>query len=198
MELHRRQFVQRTGVVVAASCLPQRAIALDYPTKPVRWLVAFPPGTPPDAVTRIMVQRLSDRLGQQFVVENRPGAATNIALRAAIASPPDGYTLANISSSTAVNATLYDKLPFDFLRDTAPVSGIVNFPHVIVVHPSLRANTVPEFIAYAKSNPGKISLASYGTGTLSHLAGEMFKSMTGVDLVHVPYRGDPQAAGFDV
>jgi tripartite-type tricarboxylate transporter receptor subunit TctC len=140
-----------------------------------------------------MAQRLSDRLGQQFVVENRRGAATNIALQAAIASPPDGYTLAHINSSTAVNATLYDKLPFDFLRDTAPVAGVVNFPHLIVVHPSVRANTVPEFIAYAKSNPGKISVASYGTGTLSHLAGELFKSMTGVDMVHVPYRGDPQA-----
>jgi tripartite-type tricarboxylate transporter receptor subunit TctC len=193
MKLDRRQFFQCTGAAVAASCLPQRAIALDYPTRPVRWLVAFPPGTPPDAVARVIAQRLSDKLGQQFVVENRPGAATNIALQAAIASPPDGYTLANISSSTAVNATLYDKLPFDFLRDTAPVAGLVNFPHVIVVHPSLRANTVPEFIAYAKSNPGKISVASYGTGTVSHLAGEMFKSMTGVDLVHVPYRGDPQA-----
>jgi tripartite-type tricarboxylate transporter receptor subunit TctC len=193
MELHRRQFIQRTGAAVAISCLPRRAVALDYPTKPVRWLCGFPPGTPPDAVFRVMAQRLSGRLGEQFVVENRPGAATNIALQAAIASPPDGYTLAHISSSTAVNATLYDKLPFDFLRDTAPVAGLVNLPHVIVVHPSLRPNTVPEFIAYAKSNPGKISLASYGTGSLSHLAGELFKSMTGVDLVHVPYRGDPQA-----
>lgn len=193
MELDRRQFFQCTGATVAASCLPQRAVALDYPTKPVRWICGFPPGTPPDAVFRVMAQQLSDRLGQQFVVENRPGAATNIALQAAIASPPDGYTLAHINSSTAVNATLYDKLSFDFLRDTAPVAGIVNFPHVIAVHPSLRAYSVPEFIAYAKSNPGKISLASYGTGTLSHLAGELFKSMTGVDLLHVPYRGDPQA-----
>jgi tripartite-type tricarboxylate transporter receptor subunit TctC len=149
MELHRRQFIQRTGAAVAISCLPQRAVALDYPTKPVRWLCGFPPGTAPDAVFRVMAQRLSGRLGEQFVVENRPGAATNIALQAAIASPPDGYTLAHISSSTAVNATLYDKLPFDFLRDTAPVAGLVNLPHIIVVHPSLRPNTVPEFIAYA-------------------------------------------------
>jgi tripartite-type tricarboxylate transporter receptor subunit TctC len=190
---HRREFLHLAAGAAALSALSRSASAQTYPARPVRLLVAFPSGTPPDAVFRVMAQRLSDRLGQQFVVENRPGAATNIALQAAIASPPDGYTLAHINSSTAVNATLYDKLPFDFLRDTAPVAGVVNFPHLIVVHPSVRANTVPEFIAYAKSNPGKISVASYGTGTLSHLAGELFKSMTGVDMVHVPYRGDPQA-----
>jgi tripartite-type tricarboxylate transporter receptor subunit TctC len=192
MKLDRRQLVKHTVVAVTASCLPQRGVALDYPTKPVRWLVGFAPGTPVDAVFRIMAQRLSDRLGQQFIVENRPGAATNLALQAAISSPPDGYTLAHVASSTAVNATLYEKLSFDFLRETAPVAGIVNFPHVIVVQPSLPAKTIPEFIAYTKSNPGSISVASYGTGTVSHLAGELFQSMTGANMVHVPYRGDAQ------
>jgi tripartite-type tricarboxylate transporter receptor subunit TctC len=189
MQVHRRQFL-RHGFAVTALTISECAFALDYPTRPVRWIVGYPPGSPADAVMRIMAQWLSERLGKPVIVENRPGAATNIAAQAAIASPPDGYTLVHIASSTAVNATLYKSLSFNFLRDSAPVAGIVNFSHVMLVNPSVPASTVTEFIAYAKANPGKISLASYGTGTVSHLAGELFKTMTGTDMIHVPYRGD--------
>jgi tripartite-type tricarboxylate transporter receptor subunit TctC len=190
MKLLRRQFLHLAAGAAALPAVSRIARAQTYPTHPIRWIVGYPAGGPVDAVMRIMAQWLSERLGQPVIVENRPGAATNIAARAAITSPPDGYTLVHIASSTAVNATLYRSLSFNFLRDSAPVAGIVNFPHVMLVNPSVPATTVREFIAYAKANPGKIAMASYGTGTVSHLAGELFKAMTGTDMFHVPYRGD--------
>jgi tripartite-type tricarboxylate transporter receptor subunit TctC len=190
MQIYRRHVLQRVGAVVAAPAISPRAFALDYPTRTIRWIIGYPPGSGLDAVVRIMAHWLSERLGKAVIVENRPGAATNIATQAAITSPPDGYTLVHIASSTAVNATLYKSLAFNFLRDSAPVAGIVNFPHVLLVNPSVPAKTVPEFVAYVKTNPGRINMASYGTGTVSHLAGELFKTRTGTDMIHVPYRGD--------
>jgi tripartite-type tricarboxylate transporter receptor subunit TctC len=188
MHPSRRQFLHFVG---GAAALPGIANAqANYPSRQVRWIVGFPAGNGADTVIRIMGQWLSERLGQPVIIENRPGAATTIAAQAAITSPPDGYTLAQIASSTAINTTLYGRLSFKFLRDSAPVAGIVKFPHVMLVNPSVPAKNVPEFITYAKSNPGKINIASYGTGTVSHLAAELFKSMAGVNLVHVPYRGD--------
>jgi tripartite-type tricarboxylate transporter receptor subunit TctC len=190
MKLRRRQFLQMAAGAAALPAVSRIARAQTYPARPVRWIVGYPPGAPADAVMRIIAQWLSEHLGQPVIIENRPGAATNIAARAAITSPADGYTLVHIASSTAVNATLYRSLSFNFLRDTAPVAGIVNFPHVMLVNPLVPAKTVPEFIAYARANPGKIGMASFGTGTTSHLAGELFKSMTGTNMIHVPYRGD--------
>jgi tripartite-type tricarboxylate transporter receptor subunit TctC len=190
MKIPRRQFLHLAAGAAAFPAVSRTARAQAYPVRPVRWIVGYPPGAPADAVMRIMAQSLSERLAQPVIVENRPGAATNIAARAAITSPPDGYTLVHIASSTAINATLYRTLSFNFLRDTEPVAGIVNFPHVMLLNPSVPAKTVPEFIAYARANPGKIGMASFGTGTTSHLAGELFKSMTGTNMIHVPYRGD--------
>ena len=168
------------------------ASALDYPTRPVRWIVGYPAGGAADIVARIMGQWLSERLGQSFI-ENKAGAGTNIATQAVIAAPPDGYTLLWVSPANAINATLYEALPFNFLRDTVPVAGLVRFALVLEVNPKLPATTVAELIAYAKANPGQLSMASFGVGTSSHLAGELFKSMTGVRMVHVPYRGSPPA-----
>jgi tripartite-type tricarboxylate transporter receptor subunit TctC len=192
MKFPRRRFLQAAGAL-ALPAISRIASAQTYPARPVRIIVGFPPGGGADTAFRIVANWLSERFGQPVIIENKPGAATNIALQAAISSPPDGYTLAHIASSTAVNATLYQTLPFNFLRDTVPVAGLVNFPHAMVVRPSFPVKTIPELIAYAKDKPGQISLASYGTGTVSHLAGELFKSMAGVNLVHVPYRGDAQA-----
>jgi tripartite-type tricarboxylate transporter receptor subunit TctC len=186
----RRQFLHLAAGTAVLPAVSRVVRAQAYPTRPVRIVVGFPAGGALDTIVRIMAQWLSERLGQQFIVENKPGAATNIALQAALTSPPDGYTLAHIASSTAVNATLYDNLAFDFLRDASHVAGLVNFPHVIAIHPSLPAKSVPELIAYAKLNPGKISIASYGTGTVSHLANALLNFMAGINLVHVPYRGD--------
>jgi tripartite-type tricarboxylate transporter receptor subunit TctC len=164
-----------------------------YPTRAVRLIVGFPPGGPTDIVARIMAQVLSERLGQQFVVENRPGAGSNIATAAVIASPPDGYTLLLVTPPHAINATLYSKLPYNFLEDIAPVAAIAQGPNVMEVHPSVPARTVAEFIAYAKANPGKISFASAGNGTTIHLSGELFMAMTGIKMQHVPYRGSAPA-----
>jgi tripartite-type tricarboxylate transporter receptor subunit TctC len=158
----------------------------------VRLIVPLPPGGAADIVARLMGQRL-ERLGQPVIVENKAGAGTNIGVQAVISSPPDGYTLLLVGTASAINATLYDKLPFNFLQDIAPVAGLVRFPLVLEVNRSVPATTVAEFIAYAKANPGKIHMASSGVGTAPHLAGEMFKAMTGVDMVHVPYRGEPPA-----
>lgn len=185
----RRQFLQLTGAATASAALPKLAWALDYPTRPVRWIIGFPPGGGADIVARIIAQWLSERLGQQVIVENKPGAGTNIATQTVVNSPPDGYTLLWVGTSNAVNATLYENLPFNFLRDIAPVAGLVAYPLVMEVNSSAQAVTVAEFIAYAKANPGKISVASFGIGSSSHLAGELFKATTGVNLVHVPYRG---------
>jgi tripartite-type tricarboxylate transporter receptor subunit TctC len=193
MKLPRRLFLQLAGAAAAVPALPQGASALDYPMRPLRWIVGFPPGGGADTVSRIMAQWLSDRLGQSVVVENKPGATSNISLQAAVSSPPDGYTVVFIAASAAVNVTLFENLPFNLVRDIAPVSGLIDFSLVMVVNPAFPAKTVPEFIAYAKANPGRISMASYGTGSTSHVAGELFKTMTGIGMVHVPYRGEAQA-----
>src|SRR5271170_7997225 len=196
MKLPRRKFLHFAAGAAVLPAIPRVALAqadAAYPTRPLRFLVGFPPGGGSDTVTRIMAQWLSDRLGQQVFVENRPGAASNISIQAVVASPPDGYTLLFVAASAAVNVALFDNLPFNLLRDIAPVSGLIDFPLVMVVNPLLPAKTVAEFIAYAKANPGKISMASYGTGSTSHVAGELFKSMTGVAMTHVPYRGEAPA-----
>src|SRR5262252_8928018 len=189
----RRRILQMAAATVAAPALPQTVCALGYPTRPLRWIVGFPPGGGADTVSRIMAQWLSERLGQSIVIENKPGASTNISIQAAVSSPPDGYTLLFIAASAAVNVTLFDNLPFNLLHDIAPVSGLIDFPLVMVVNPSVPAKTVPEFIAYAKDNTGKISMASFGTGSTSHVAGELFQTMTGIRMVHVPYRGEAPA-----
>jgi tripartite-type tricarboxylate transporter receptor subunit TctC len=193
MKLARRQLLQLAAAAVAAPALLQSASALDYPTRPLRWIVGFLPGGGADTVSRIMAQWLSERLGQSIVVENKPGASTNISIQAAVSSPPDGYTLLFVAASATVNVTLFDSLPFNLLHDIAAVSGLIDFPLVVVVNPSTPAKTVAEFIAYARDNPGKISMASFGTGSTSHVAGELFKTMTGIHMVHVPYRGEAPA-----
>jgi tripartite-type tricarboxylate transporter receptor subunit TctC len=193
MKLPRRKFLHLAAGVAALPAVSRVARAQAYPTRPVRILVGFPPGGAADTIVRIMAQWLTDRLGQPFIVENRPGAATNVSIQAAMAAPPDGYTLVYVGTSAAINATLYESYSVIFSRDGSAVAGLVRFPHVIAAHPSLPAKSVAELIAYARANPGKVSVASYGTGTTSHLANELFRSMTGIDFVHVPYRGDAQA-----
>src|SRR5262245_58649755 len=190
---HRRQFLHLAAGAVALPALPRIAWAQAYPTRPVRMIVPFPPAGSSDILARLIGPWLSDRLGQPFVIENRPGAATNIGTEVVARAPPDGYTLLVFEASQAINATLYDKLNFVFLRDIAPIACIIRTPLVMEVHPSVPAKTVPEFIAYAKANPSKINIASAGTGTPSHLAGELFKVMTGVAMTHVPYRGNAPA-----
>jgi tripartite-type tricarboxylate transporter receptor subunit TctC len=189
MRLPRRAFLRLTAGAVVLPAVSRRAMALDYPTQPVRIIVGFPPGGGADIVARLIAQWLSERLGQPFVVENRPGAGSNIATEVVVRAPADGYTLLLVSSPNAINATLYDNLNFDFSRDIAPVAGLTRDPNVLEVNLSVPATTVPEFIAYAKANLGKINYASTGIGTPQHVAGELFKTMAGVDLVHVPYRG---------
>jgi tripartite-type tricarboxylate transporter receptor subunit TctC len=190
---HRRQLLHLAAGAATLSALSHVARAQTYPTKPVRIIVGFAAGGVTDIVARLMGQRLSERLGQQFLVENRTGAGTNIATEAVVNAAPDGYTLLLATSSNAINATLYQKLNFNFIRDIAPVAGIVDAPLVMEVHPSIPANTVPEFIAYAKANPGKINMASGGIGSAPHVAGELFKMMANVNLIHVPYRGSAPA-----
>jgi tripartite-type tricarboxylate transporter receptor subunit TctC len=188
MTLPRRRFLQ--GAAAAALVpLPHVARAQAYPSRPLRWIVGFPPGGGADIVTRIMAPWLSERLGQLIVVENRPGAATNLSVQAVVNSPPDGYTLLFVAVSAAVNMSLFETLPFNLLRDIAPVAGMVDFPLVLIANPALPAKTVPELIALAKAQPGRITIASFGTGTSSHVTGELFKTMAGVDMQHVPYRG---------
>jgi tripartite-type tricarboxylate transporter receptor subunit TctC len=189
-----RKFIR--GLILCLWCLLAvrgDARALDYPVRAVRVVVGFPPGGTNDIVARLMAQYLSDRLGQQFIVENRPGASSNIATEAVVNAPPDGYMLLVVGASNAINATLYDKLNFVFLRDIAPVAGIVRVPLVLEVHPAVPARTVPEFIAYAKANPGKLNMASAGNGNPQHVSGELFKMMAGIDMLHVPYRGEAPA-----
>jgi tripartite-type tricarboxylate transporter receptor subunit TctC len=181
------------GIACLALAASSTAAAADYPTRPVRLIIGFPAGGPTDILARLVGAQLGERLGRQFVVENKPGAGSNIATEAAINSAPDGHTILVCASANTINATLYKKLAFDFVRDTVPVAGLARVPNALLVHPSLPATTVPEFIAYAKANPGKINMASSGNGTTVHLAGEMFKAMAGVDLVHVPYRGSQPA-----
>jgi tripartite-type tricarboxylate transporter receptor subunit TctC len=193
MRLSRRQFLQLAAGAGALPAVSRIARAQVYPTRPVRIIVGFPAGGPADIVARLMAQWLSERLGQQFVIENRPGAASNIGTEAALKAPPDGYTLLQVTSTNAVNVTFYDNLNFNFASDIAPVAGIIRVPFVMELNPSVPANTVPEFIAYAKANPGKINMASGGSGTSVHITGELFKMMAGVNLVHVPYRGSAPA-----
>jgi tripartite-type tricarboxylate transporter receptor subunit TctC len=190
MMLPRRALLRLTAGGAALAALPRAAAALDYPARPVRIIVGFPPGLAPDIVARLIGQVLAERLGQQFIVENRPGAGANMATEAVAHAEPDGYTLLLCVSTNTINETLYQHLNFDFLRDIAPVAFIGGSPFILAVNPSLPVKTVPEFIAYAKANPGKINMASPGIGTAPHLVGELFKMMTGIDLVHVPYRGN--------
>jgi len=196
-EQHPHLLGRRTFLHLAAgAALPavsRFALAQAYPTRPVRIIVGFPPGASPDITARLVGQWLSERLGQSFIIDNRSGAGSNIGTEAVVRAASDGYTLLWATTANAINATLYDKLSFNFIRDIAPVAGIIRVPNVMEVNPSVAAKTVPEFIAYAKANPGKINMASGGTGTTPHLAGELFKMMTGVNMLHVPYRGSPQA-----
>jgi tripartite-type tricarboxylate transporter receptor subunit TctC len=189
MKCHRRQFLHIAAGAAALPAASQFALAQAYPTRPVRVVVGFAPAGATDIFSRLISQWLSERLGQQFVVENRPGAATNLAAEAVVRAPPDGYTLLGFDVSAAFNATLYDKLNFNFIRDIAPVAGIARVPQIMTVNPSVPARTIPEFIAYAKANPGKIAMATAGNGSPMHMAGELFKMMSGVELAHVPYRG---------
>jgi tripartite-type tricarboxylate transporter receptor subunit TctC len=191
--LGRRKFLHLAAGAAALPAVSRVARAQAYPTRPVRWIVGFAPGGGNDIIARLMGQWLSERLGQQFVIENRPGAGTNIATEVVVNAPPDGYTLLLAGIPNAFNASLFGKLNFNFIRDIAPVAGIIRMPLVMVVNPSVPANTVPEFIAYAKANPGKVNMASAGTGGGTHLAGELFKTMAGVNLVHVPYRSNGPA-----
>jgi tripartite-type tricarboxylate transporter receptor subunit TctC len=195
MKPSRRRFLHLAAGVAALPAASRVARAENYPSRPVRIIVGFAPGGGNDVVARLMGQGLSERLGQQFVIENRPGAGTNIAAEMVVRAAPDGYTLFLTNAANAINATLYDNLNlnFDFIRDIAPVGGVIRAPQVMVVNPAVPAKTIPEFIAYAKANPGKINMASAGNGGPTHLAGELFKKMAAVDLVHVPYRGNGPA-----
>ena len=189
MKLPRRRFLHLAAGAAALPAVSRFAWAQAYPTRPVRLIVPFGPAGASDITARLIGQWLSERLGQQFVIENRPGAGGNIGTEAVVRAAPDGYTLLYVTTPNAVNATLYDKLNFNFIRDIAPVAPIVRFPYIMVVNPSVPAKTLPEFIAYAKANPGKINMASVGIGSTPHINGELFKVMTGTNMVHVPYRG---------
>jgi tripartite-type tricarboxylate transporter receptor subunit TctC len=193
MKLPRRKFLRLAAGAAALPAVSHFAWAQTYPTRPVRLVVGFPPGGGTDITARLIGQWLSERLGQQLVIENRPGAGSNIATEGVVRAAADGYTLLLVSAAHAINATLYDRLNYNFLRDIAPVAGVIRVPNLMEVNPSLPPKSVPEFIAYAKANPGKVNYASGGNGTAQHLAGELFKIMTGVDMVHVPYRGDAPA-----
>src|SRR5262252_522062 len=193
MKLPRRNFLHLAAGAAAMSAVSHNARAQAYPSRPVKIIVSFAAGGPTDILARLTAQWLSERLGQQFVVENRPGASGNIAAEAVVRAPADGYTLLLVGGNNAINATLYDKLNFNFIRDIAPVATIIRAPQILVVNPSVPAKTIPEFIAYAKAYPRKLNMASGGTGTPPHLAGELFKMMAGVDLIHVPYRGNGPA-----
>jgi tripartite-type tricarboxylate transporter receptor subunit TctC len=186
---HRRHVLHLAAGAAALPAVTRGAWAQTYPTRPVHIIVGFPPGGAPDIIARLIGQRLSERLGQQFIIDNRPGAASNTGTEIVAKAPPDGYTLLIVVSTTAVNAALYTNLNFNFVRDIAPVASIGDNSFVMVVNPSFPAKTLPEFIAYAKANPGKINMASQGIGTTPHVCGELLKMMTGVDFVHVPYRG---------
>jgi tripartite-type tricarboxylate transporter receptor subunit TctC len=193
MQPSRRQFIGMAAGVGAFPFAPGVAKAQAYPARPVRLIVGAAAGAPPDLFARLIGQWLSDRLGQPFVIDNRPGVAGNIAMEAVARSAPDGYTLLLIPTSAAINATLYEKLNYNFIRDIAPIAPLVHLPAVMEVNPSFPAKTLNEFIAYAKAYPSKLNMASAGNGTVGHVAGELFKMMTGVDMVHVPYRSTPPA-----
>jgi len=189
MKLPRRRFLHLAAGAAALHAVSRTASAQAYPTKPIRWIIGFPAGGGADTVARIMEPWLSRQLGQPVIIENRSGASTNIAVQAVVNSPPDGYTLLWHGLSSVVNASLFTNLPFDIQRDIDPAAGVVSYPMIMVAHPSVPAKSVAELIAYAKANPGKVTMASFGTGSASHLAGELFKFMAGIDMVHIPYRG---------
>src|SRR6266478_3572375 len=191
--LRRRQFLHLAAGTAALPIGSRIAWAQTYPSRPVRIIVGFAPGGGTDIAARLIGQFLSERLGQSFVIENRPGAGANIATEAVVRATPDGYTLLMVGANNTINATLYEKLNFNLIHDIVPVAGIMRVPNVMVVNLSVPAKTVPDFIAYAKANPGKINMASGGTGGPDHMAGELFKMMTGVNMVHVPYRGTAPA-----
>jgi tripartite-type tricarboxylate transporter receptor subunit TctC len=193
MKFARRQFLHLAAGAAALPALSRGAAALDYPAQPVRIVVGFAPGGTTDVVARLIGQYLSERLGQPFIVENRPGAGTNIATEEVLHARPDGYTLLLVTVSNAINASLFKEINFNFLRDAASVAGIMQVPNVVVVNPAVPVKTLPEFIAYAKANPGKIAMASGGVGSSSHMSGELFCMMAGINLIHVPYRGEAPA-----
>jgi tripartite-type tricarboxylate transporter receptor subunit TctC len=189
MKLPRRTFLQLAAGTAALPAVSRIARAQAYPSRPIRWIVGFVPGGATDIIARLMGQWLSERLGQSVVIENRPGAGSNIATEVVVNSPADGYTLLLVGPTHTVNATLYERLNYNFIRDVAPIASISREPLAMVVNPSVPVKTVPEFIAYAKANPGKLNVASSGIGTAVHVGGELFKMMTGIDMLHVPYRG---------
>jgi tripartite-type tricarboxylate transporter receptor subunit TctC len=189
MRFPRRAFLRLAGTALALPAVSRLAGAQAYPARSVRLIIGYPPGGSADITARLMTQWLSERLGQSFIVESRPGGGTNIATEAVINAPPDGYTLLLVAPANAINATLYEKLNHNFLRDIEPIAGLIRFPNVVVVNPSVPVNTIPELIAYAKANPGKLNMASSGNGSTIHMSGELFKMMTGVNMIHVPYRG---------
>ena len=193
MKLPRRNFLHLAAGVAALPAVSRVTWAQAYPSRPVRVVVGFPAGGPIDIVARLIGPWLSERLGQQFVIDNRPGGGGNIGTEAVVRAPPDGHTLLLVVPANAISATLYDNLNFNFIRDIAPVASLLRVPFVMVVNPSFPAKTVPEFITYAKANPGKVKWASTGNATVTHVAGELFKMMAGVNMVNVPYRGDPHA-----
>src|SRR2546428_10887559 len=192
-KLTKNQFVATVPEAAPTPATSRIASAQAYPARPVRLVIGYTPGGSADLTARLMGQWLSEKLGQSFIIENRPGGGTNIATEAVLRATPDGYTLLLVAPANAINATLYDKLPFDFLREMEPVAGIIRFPNVVVVNPSLPIKTIPELIAYAKANPGKLNMASSGNGSTIHMSGELFKMLTGINMVHVPYRGGAPA-----
>jgi tripartite-type tricarboxylate transporter receptor subunit TctC len=189
MTLLRRQFLRLAGAAVALPAVSRIARAQAYPARQIRLIIGYPPGGSADITARLIAQWLTERLGQSVIIESRPGGGTNIATEAVINAAPDGYTLLLVAPANAINATLYEKLNHNFLRDIEPIVGLIRFPNVVVVNPSVPVNTIPELIAYAKANPGKLNMASSGNGSTIHMSGELFKMMTGVDMIHVPYRG---------
>ena len=189
MNHSRRQFFRQVAGGVALAAIPQATYAQEYPSRPVRWLLGYTAGGTTDIISRLVTQPLTERLGQPFVIEPRPGAGTNLATEFVVRAAPDGYTLLFVGAPNAINASLYSNLNFNFVRDIAPVAGIASVPMVLIVHPSVPATTIPELLAYAKANPRKINMASSGIGTTPHLAGELFRMMAGVDIQHIPYRG---------
>src|SRR3954471_16221937 len=193
MNFPRRQLLKLAVGATALPAFTQLLKAENYPTRPIRLVIGYTPGGSADLTARLMGQWLSDRLGQTFVVENRPGGGTNIATEAVVRAPPDGYSVLLAAPANAINASLYDKLNFNFLRDTEPDAGIIRFPNVVVVNPSVPVKTIPELIAYAKDNPGKLNMASSGNGSTIHMSGELFKMMTDIKMTHVPYRGGAPA-----
>src|SRR5258708_25768835 len=193
MKLPRRRFLHLAAGAAALPAALRSARAQTYPARPVRFIIGYTSGGSADITARLMGQWLSERLGQSFIVERRAGAGTNIATEAVVHAQADGYTLLLVAPANAINAALYDKLSYNFIRDIAPVAGLIRFPNVMVVNPAVPAKTVPEFIAYAKANPGSLNMASSGNGSTIHVSGELFKMMTGVNMVHVPYRGGAPA-----